>query len=130
VSLVAGRELLPRVEEVTFRQVVMGAGATGDWFPGHYDTELARAQGQPTIYANSLHLFGLLDKAATSWVGPTAFLVRRAVRLAESVYAGDTVTIGGTVARVDADGTVELALVATNQRGGTVCTAELTLRPA
>lgn len=130
MSLVAGRELLPRVEEVTFRQVVMGAGATGDWFPGHYDTELARAQGQPTIYANSLHLFGLLDKAATSWVGPTAFLVRRAVRLAESVYAGDTVTIGGTVARVDADGTVELALVATNQRGGTVCTAELTLRPA
>jgi acyl dehydratase len=128
VSLVVGQELPPRVEEVTYRQVVMGAGATGDWFPGHYDAELARAQGQPTVYANSLHLFGLLDKAATSWVGPTAFLVRRAVRLAESVYAGDTLTIAGTVAGVDPDGTVRLALVATNQRGGAVCTADMTLR--
>lgn len=123
-----GDVLPPLVDEISYRRVIMGAGATGDYFPGHYDPAYAQGQGQPTIYANSLHLFGLLDRAASEWVGPPAFLVRRAVRLELSMYAGDTVTVSGTVAAVRPEGLVDLALVVTNQDGGTICTATLTLR--
>jgi len=123
-----GDELPPLVDEISYRRVVMGPGATWDYFPGHYDPSYAASQGQPTIYANSLMLFGLLDRAATEWAGPTSFLVRRNVRLQTSLYAGDTVTVTGTVAGVREEGLVDLALTMTNQHGSPVCTAQLTLR--
>jgi acyl dehydratase len=125
-----GEVLPPLVDEISYRRVIMGPGATGDYFPGHYDPVYAQAQGQPTIYANSLHLFGLLDRAAHEWVGASAFLVRRAVMLQLSMYAGDTVTVSGTVLEARSDGLVDLSLVVTNQHGGIICTATLTLRQA
>ena len=122
-----GEALPPLVDEITMRRVVMGPGATGDYFPGHWDPPYARSQGQPTVYANSLQLLGLIDRAATGWVGPSAFLVRRAVRLQLSLYAGDTATVSGTVDGVE-DGLVRLEVAVTNQHGGTVCTASVTVR--
>lgn len=123
-----GEALPPLVEEITARRVVMGPGATGDYFPGHWDPAYAAAQGQPAIYANSLMLFGLLDKAATEWGGPTSFVARRAVQLQLSLYAGDTATVTGTVTGTRPEGLVDLQLVMTNQHGGTICAAEMTLR--
>ena len=119
------------VDEITYRRVIQNPGATGDYFPGHYDPDYARGQGQPTIYANSLHLFGLLDRAVTQWAGPTAFLIRRNVRLHSSMYAGDTVTVGGSVTakRLDGDArVVDLDVTMTNQHGGVICTAAVTVR--
>ena len=127
-AVAAGDELPTLVDHISYRRVIMSPGATWDYFPGHHDPDYARSQGQPTIYANSLHLFGLLDRTAMQWGGPTSFLVRRAVRLQLSLYAGDTVTVTGTVAGKRPDGLVDLALAVTNQHGATVCTAELTLR--
>ena len=127
-SVEVGERLPDLVDEITYRRVVMNPGATWDYFPGHYDPEYARSQGQPTIYANSLHLFGLLDRAATEWAGPAAFLVRRSVRLQLSMYAGDTVTVSGGVAAKRDSGLVDLDLSVTNQHGAACCTAELTLR--
>lgn len=127
-DVTVGEALPPLVDEITYRRVVMNPGATWDYFPGHYDPDYARSQGQPTIYANSLHLFGLLDRAATEWAGPEAFLVRRAVRLQLSMYAGDTVTVSGSVTGTRDGGLVDLALAVTNQHGIPCCTAALTLR--
>jgi acyl dehydratase len=123
-----GEALPPLVEEITYRRVVMSPGATWDYFPGHFDPDYARSQGQPTIYANSLHLFGLVDRAATDWAGPAAFVVRRKVRLQQSMYAGDTVTVTGAVTGKHDDGLVDLAIAVTNQHGQPCCTAEVTLR--
>lgn len=123
-----GEALPPLVDEVTQRRVVMGPGATGDYFPGHWDVDYARSQGQPTVYANSLYLFGLLDRAATEWAGPTSFVVRRAVQLQLSLYAGDTATVTGSVLATRPDSLVDLQLAVTNQDGAPVCTAEMTLR--
>src|SRR3954452_18318255 len=94
------------VDYITARRVIQNPGATGDYFPGHWDPDYARRQGQRAIYANSLHIFGLLDRAVSEWAGPESFLLRRNVRLMSSMYAGDTVTVTGTVTgeRDDADG--------------------------
>jgi acyl dehydratase len=128
----AGQRIPDVVDEITFRRVIMNPGATGDYFPGHYDRDYAQRQGQPTIYANSLHLFGLLDRAVGEWAGPASFLVRRAVQLRTSMYAGDTVAVGGTVTgkRNDDDARlVDLALtVCSGDR--VICTAEVTVRLA
>ena len=125
-----GLTIPPVVDEISFRRVIMNPGATGDYFPGHYDRDYAQRQGQPTIYANSLHLFGLLDRAVTEWAGPASFLVRRNVRLVSSMYAGDTVTVAGTVTgkRDDGDRQVDLTMTMTAADGRVICTAEVVVR--
>jgi len=119
------------VDEITARRVVQNPGATGDYFPGHWDPEYAKRQGQPAIYANSLHIFGLLDRAVTEWAGPHSFLVRRNVRLMSSMYAGDTVTVAGVVAgkRVEDDAQlIDLDLTITNDNGYVICTCRSSIR--
>ena len=126
-------EIPPLVDEITARRVVQNPGATGDYFPGHWDPDYARKQGQRAIYANSLHVFGLLDRAVTQWAGPSSFLVRRNVRLVSSMYAGDTVTVSGTIADSREDDTghlVALDLSMTNQDGDVIATSRSTVRLA
>ena len=125
-----GEQIPSIVDEITARRVVQNPGATGDYFPGHWDPDYARRQGQRAIYANSLHIFGLLDRAVTEWAGPTSFLMRRNVRLASSMYAGDTVTVNGVVAAMadDGDHVVDIDLTLTNQDGDVIATARSTVR--
>lgn len=130
-AVTVGAQIPAVVDEITARRVVQNPGATGDYFPGHWDPDYARRQGQRAIYANSLHIFGLLDRAVTEWAGPTSFLMRRNVRLVSSMYAGDTVTVRGTVASKSADGgdrVVAVDLSLTNQDGDLICTAQSRVR--
>jgi acyl dehydratase len=130
-EIAEGSSIPPLVDEITYRRVIMNPGATGDYFPGHYDPDYARRQGQPTIYANSLHVFGIIDRAVSEWTGPRGFLIRRNVRLVSSMYAGDTVTVTGVVSgkRVDGDQrVVDVDLTMTNHRDQVICTARTTVR--
>ncbi|MGH9216138.1 MAG: hypothetical protein ACRDZS_07780, partial [Acidimicrobiales bacterium] len=69
---------LPRVDdEITYRRVIMNPATTWDYFPGHHDPEYARSQGQPTIYVNTMHFLGFVDRLATEWGGPRSFIARR-----------------------------------------------------
>jgi acyl dehydratase len=119
-----GQEL-PQVEDlVTYRRVIMNPATTWDYFPGHHDPEYARAQGQPTIYVNTMFVLGFLDRCVTEWSGPQAFLARRKVSTRRSVYAGDTIVGRGRVVgirRDERDGLVrhlvDLELEVTNQHG-------------
>lgn len=127
-------EELPRVEDpVSFRRVIMTPGATWDYFPGHHDPEYARAQGQPTIYMNTMHIMGFADRLVTDWAGPATFVVRRRVRLHGSVYAGDTLVGTGRVLatrREDRQGSlrclVDIELVIENQHGTRCASAAIT----
>lgn len=130
-EVAVGTELPRLVDTITARRVVQNPGATGDYFPGHWDPDYARRQGQRAIYANSLHVFGLLDRAVTEWAGPQAFLVRRNVRLVSSMYAGDTVVVSGVVAATSRDGdaqVVDVDLTLTTDGGGVIATARSTVR--
>jgi acyl dehydratase len=91
-------EELPRVEDViTYRRVIMNPATTWDYFPGHHDPGYARAQGQPTIYVNTMHFLGFIDRCLSEWAGPRSFLVRRKVSTLMSIYAGDTMVGTGRV---------------------------------
>lgn len=127
-------ELPEVVEEISYEQVVMNAGATWDYFPGHYDPAFAQAQGQPTIFVNTMHLAGFADRIATDWAGPASRVVRRKITLAGSIYAGDSMVGRGTVVakrrETGSDTTrylVDLYIAVTNQRGELCCPVELTL---
>lgn len=93
-------EPLPRLQmPVTYKRIVLNAASTWDWFPGHHDPEYAKAQGQENIYASTIFFHGIVDRLVTDWAGPQTFITRRAIRMQQSVYPGDTLYAQGRVSR-------------------------------
>lgn len=130
-AITAPTELPDLVDDpVSYERVIMNPGATWDYFPGHFDPDYARAQGQPTIYLNTMHLAGFVDRAVTQWAGPLSRVVRRSMSLAGSVYAGDTMTARRRVTGKRREGErwfVDLHVDVLNQRGGLCVPADVTL---
>lgn len=81
---------------LTTRMFVRYAGATGDLNPMHYDDEVARGAGYPSVFSQGMHLAALLAGYAVDWLGPDN--VRRfAVRFRGQAFPGDVVTCSGRV---------------------------------
>jgi acyl dehydratase len=122
------------VDEIDYQRVVMNPGATWDYFPGHYDPRYAESDGHPTIFVNTMHLAGFVDRIATDWAGPYSRVVRRKVTLQGSIYAGDSMVGRGRVIdkRRETTGAtprylVDLEIAIYNQRDELCCPAEVTL---
>lgn len=127
-------ELAEVVDEISYQRVVMNPGATWDYFPGHFDPVYAQRHGHPTIFVNTMHLAGFVDRIATDWAGRYSRVVRRKVSLVGSVYAGDSMVGRGRVIgkrREKAGETVrhliDLEIAIFNQRNELCCAAEVTL---
>lgn len=128
-------ELPEVVDPISYQRVAENAGATWDYFPGHFDPAYAQAQGNPTIYVNTMHLAGFADRVATDWAGPGSRVVRRSMRLTGSVYAGDTMVGRGRAVAKRRDTSVDpprclvdIHIDVTNQDGALCCPVELTLQ--
>ena len=121
------------VDPIDYQRVVMNPGATWDYFPGHFDPEYAQRHGHPTIFVNTMHTAGFVDRIATGWAGPYSRVVRRKVSLLGSFYAGDSMVGRGRVVdkRVTAGerpcDLVDLEIAVYNQRDELCCPAEVTL---
>ena len=122
------------VDHITYQRVVMNPGATWDYFPGHFDPEYAEKHGHPSIFVNTMHLAGFIDRIATDWAGPYSRVVRRKVSMVGSVYAGDSMVGRGTVVdkRREKSGDtmrhlVDLEIAIFNQRDELCCPAQVTL---
>ncbi len=132
---VSEQETIPTVrDEISYRRVIMNPATTGDYFPGHHDPDYARSQGQPTIYVNTMHFLGFIDRLVTSWAGPRTFITRRRVAMRQSVYAGDTMVGEGrvTAKRVEEHAgrmrhLVDVEVVVRNQHGAVCCPATVTV---
>jgi acyl dehydratase len=121
-------ELAEVRDEISYQRVVMNSGSTWDYFPGHFDPTYAESQGHPTIFVNTMHLAGFADRVATDWAGPESRVVRRKMRLAGSIYAGDTMVGRARVVAKPAPGLVDLQIEIVNQRGELCCPVDLTLQ--
>ena len=133
-DVVVPTELAEVVDLVDYQRVVMNPGATWDYFPGHFDPDYAQRHGHPTIFVNTMHIAGFVDRIATDWAGPYSRVVRRKVALLGSFYAGDSMVGRGRVVdkRRDSSGEnpshlVDLEIAVFNQRDELCCPAELTI---
>src|SRR5918993_923708 len=54
---------------LTRTDLVMYAGASGDFNPMHHDEIQAQAAGLPSVFGHGMFTMGLLGKAITDWVG-------------------------------------------------------------
>ena len=94
------------VDQISYERVVMNAGTTWDYVPWHYNPEYAQSHGHPTIFVNTMHLAGFVDRIATDFGGPCSRVVRRRLSLLGSIYAGDSMVARGRVIgkRIDTAG--------------------------
>lgn len=127
-------ELPETIDEINYQRVVMNAATTWDYIPWHYDPGYAEDHGHPTIFVNTMHVAGFVDRIATDWAGPYSRVARRKVSLVGSIYAGDSMVGRGRVVgkRVDTAGDsptylVDLEIAVFNQRDELCCPAEVTL---
>ena len=127
-------ELAEVVDEISYQRVLMNPGVTWDYVPGHYDPRYAESHGHPTIFVNTMHLAGFVDRIATDFGGPCSRVVRRRLSLLGSIYAGDSMVARGRVIgkRIDTAGDaprylVDLEVSIFNQRDELCCPAEVTL---
>jgi len=99
--------------------LVVYAGASGDFNPMHHDEVAAQAAGLPSVFGHGMFTMGLLGKALTDYVG-VGNLERYNVRFTQQTWPGETLTTKVTVARkYDEDGAhkVELECSVVNQEG-------------
>ncbi len=125
-SIAVGDEGPPRSHTLTRTDLVMYAGASGDFNPMHTDEVAARAAGLPSVFGHGMFTAGLLATAITDFVG-IANLTAYRVRFTRQTWPGETLTTRVTVAAVDpATHTVSLDCAVTNQEGETKVAGEAT----
>ena len=93
----AGNEI-PALQKVPdTRQLVQWAGASGDFYPIHYDQEFARQQGLPGVIVHGLLKYQFLVQMLSDWVGLNGGIRKVAVRYRSMDVPGDVLTCRGKV---------------------------------
>tara|TARA_B100001079_G_C16116568_1_gene385159 strand:- start:3 stop:398 length:396 start_codon:yes stop_codon:yes gene_type:complete len=107
------------IEDLKRTQIVMYAGASGDYNPVHSDELFTKEMaGYPSVFAHGMLTMGMTGRMLTNYVGDGR-LTKYGVRFTNQVWPGDTLTSTATVESVD-DGVVNLEVKTTNQDGSVV----------
>ena len=104
---------------LTRTDLVMYAGASGDFNPMHTDEVAAQAAGLPSVFGHGMFTAGLLGKALTDYVG-VGNLRTYKIRFTRQTWPGEVLTTHVRVARKYEDGSehrVDLECSVTNQDG-------------
>jgi acyl dehydratase len=108
------------IDNLTRTQLVMYAGASGDYNPVHTDEVFAtKVAGYPTVFAHGMLSMGATARMLTNWVGDGR-LTKYGVRFVSQVWPGDTLTARATVEALrheQGEHFVDLKLATTNQSG-------------
>jgi len=119
------------VENLTRTQIVMYAGASGDYNPLHSDEVFAtEVAGYPSVFAHGMLSMGATGRVLTDWVGDGR-LTKYGVRFVNQVWPGDTLTATATVDAVRDEGgqqMVDFVVSTTNQDGVVVVNGTATAR--
>src|SRR5580698_10377516 len=118
----AGTEIPPRQYQVTRRDLVRYAGASGDFNVIHWNERIAKSVGLPDVIAHGMFTMAQAGRYVTDWAGPQAVVVDYGVRFSSPVVVPDddtgaTIELSGTVEEKLDDNRVVLALTA--RSGGT-----------
>ena len=104
-----GTELPPRQYQVTRRDLVRYAGASGDFNVIHWNERIAKSVGLPDVIAHGMLTMALAGRFVTEWAGDPGAVTEFGVRFSAPVVVPDddkgaTVEVAGTVTeRLDGD---------------------------
>ena len=115
------------VENLKRTQIVMYAGASGDYNPVHTDEPFAtEVAGYPSVFAHGMLTMGMTGRMLTNYVGDGR-LTEFSVRFTSQVFPGDTLTATAVVEEVS-DNVVKLSVETLNQDGVAVARGQAQAR--
>lgn len=85
---------------ITHTFITAGALATRDFQPVHHDTAYAVARGLSNVITNIWTTHGVISRFLTDWSGPEAMITGVDLRLGDSNYPGDVLTLSGQVSEI------------------------------
>jgi len=115
--------------ELTRTDLVMYAGASGDFNPMHHDEVKAKAAGLPSVFGHGMFSMGFLARAITDYAG-VGNLRRFKVRFAKQTWPGETFRTQVKVVgkrKENGENLVDLACALTNQDGEVKVQGEATV---
>lgn len=117
------------LDNVSRTQIVMYAGASGDYNPLHTDeVYVTKVAGYPTVFAHGMLSMGATGKVLTDWAG-NGRLKAYGVRFVNQVWPGDTLTATATVEAIreeDGQHLADFSVTTVNQDGKPVVTGTAT----
>ena len=115
-----GSEITPLVKQPTTRQLVMWAGAVGDYLPIHYDKDFAQSRGLSGVIVHGQLVGAFLGQLMTDWIGEVGTLRKLSCSYKGMNYPGETLTGKGKVTKKyvqNGEHFVECRLWAENSKG-------------
>jgi len=115
-----GDEVTPLAKQPTTRQLVMWAGAVGDYQPIHYDKDFARSRGLSGVIVHGQLVGAFLGQLVTDWMGEKGTLRKLSCSYKGMNYPGEVITFKGKVTKKyveDGQHFVDCRLWAENARG-------------
>ncbi len=119
-DVAVGNEISPLVKQPTTRQLVMWAGASGDYNPIHYDKDYAQNQGLPGVIVHGQLVVSFLGQLMTDWIGEQGMVKKLSCSYRGMNFPGETIICKGKVSKKRVDGGehyVECSLWAENLKG-------------
>jgi len=119
-DVAVGSEIVPLVKQPTTRQLVMWAGASGDYSPIHYDKDFAQSRGLPGVIVHGQLIGSFLGQLMTDWIGEKGVLRKLNCSYRGMNYPGEALTCQGKVTKKyveDGEHYVECSLWVENPKG-------------
>ena len=102
--------------KLTRTDLVMYAGASGDFNPMHHDEVAAQAAGLPSVFGHGMFTAGLLATAVTNYVG-VGNLTSYRVRFTKQTWPGETLSTTVAVSEKRANNEIVLECAVVNENG-------------
>ena len=109
--------------ELTRTDLVMYAGASGDFNPMHHDEIAAQAAGLPSVFGHGMFSAGLLATAITNYVG-IGNLASYRMRFTKQTWPGEVLSTNVAVTEKRPGNEIVLECVLVNQDGEAKLQAE------
>ena len=119
-DIAIGCEIPLLVKQPTTRQLVMWAGASGDYNPIHYDKDFAQSRGLPGIIVHGQLVCSFLGQLMTDWMGEQGNLRKLTCSYKGMNFPGEALVCKGKVTNKyveDGEHYVECSIWAENGNG-------------
>ena len=119
-DVAVGSEITPLVKQPTTRQLVMWAGASGDYYQIHYDKDFAQSQDLPGVIVHGQLVCSFLSQLLTDWMGELGALRKLTCNYRGMNFPGEALICKGKVNKKyveDGDHCVVCNIWAENMKG-------------
>ncbi len=118
------------IKQPDTRQLVMWAGASGDYNPIHYDKDFAQSRGLPGVIVHGQLVCSFLGQLITDWIGEQGSLKKLNCNYRGMNIPGQPITLKGKVTKKYLEGEdprVECKVWAENPKGEKTVTGTATV---